>query len=112
MKILALCAFPFISISGFSQQDPIYSQYLLNPIEINPAYARLNNNLTALAGYRTQWAGYDRQPQTLNATAHTSIVSNKIGIGIAFMNDRNGNAITSFFESYHSLFLIFNFPQP
>jgi len=91
MKILALCAFLFISISGFSQQDPIYSQYLLNPIVINPAYAGLNNNLTVLAGYRTQWTGFDGQPQTLNATAHTSIVNNKVGIGIVFMNDRIGN---------------------
>jgi type IX secretion system PorP/SprF family membrane protein len=91
MKKLYTFTFLLASISVFSQQDPLYSQYMLNPLVINPAYAGLNNNLNVLTGYRTQWTGFDGQPQTLNATAHTSMVNNKVGIGIVFMNDRIGN---------------------
>lgn len=77
--------------SGLAQQDPLYSQYMLNPLVINPAYSGLNNNLNFMAGYRTQWTGFDGHPQTINATAHTSLVNNKVGLGIVFMNDKIGN---------------------
>jgi len=70
MKKLYTFTFLLASISVFSQQDPLYSQYMLNPLVINPAYAGLNNNLNIMAGYRTQWTGFDGHPQTVNATAH------------------------------------------
>lgn len=79
------------SISTKAQQDPIYSQYMLNPLLINPAYAGLNNNANAMLGYRTQWAGFEGQPVTFNASAHSSILKNKVGVGILFTNDQVGN---------------------
>ena len=81
----------FAPIFCRAQQDPLYSQYMLNPLLINPAYAGLNNKLNAVAGYRTQWAGFDGQPQTINFNAHTSLVDNKLGVGAIFTNDKIGN---------------------
>src|SRR6185369_9149970 len=69
--------------------------YMLNPLLINPAYAGLTNNLNAMAGYRTQWTGYEGHPQTFYASAHTSLVDNKVGTGILLINDRLGNVATT-----------------
>ena len=90
-KILVLLAVTLLANPLFAQQDPLYSQYVLNPLLINPSYAGLNNNFNALVGYRMQWTGLEGQPQTLNASAHTSLMNNKGGLGILFVNDRIGN---------------------
>jgi len=84
-----------VTSAVYAQQDPLYAQYLLNPLVLNPAYAGLNNNLNIMAGYRTQWTGLEGQPQTLNATAHTSLADNKVGAGILFSSDHIGNITNS-----------------
>jgi type IX secretion system PorP/SprF family membrane protein len=95
MKTLSLCVFLTLSIVAFSQQDPLYSQYMLNPLLINPAYTGLNNNVNIMVGYRTQWTGFDGQLQTLTANAHSSFADNKAGAGILIMNDKIGNTQTT-----------------
>lgn len=109
MKNLSLLLFSLASISAFAQQDPLYSQYMLNPLLINPAYAGLNNNFNAMVGYRTQWTGLEGQPQTINASAHTSLVNNKVGAGILFTNDKIGN--TSNTEASATFAYKLNFEQ-
>ncbi len=87
-----------IALSGstalFAQQDPIYAQYILNPIIINPAYAGLGNNLNAMVSYRTQWVGLDGQPQTFNASGNVSLVDNRVGAGITITRDQIGSTTT------------------
>ncbi|MBL7877720.1 MAG: type IX secretion system membrane protein PorP/SprF [Cyclobacteriaceae bacterium] len=87
--------FLLVSTCAFAQQDPLYTQYLLNPLVINPAYAGLNNNFNIMVGYRTQWTGLEGQPKTFNASAHTSLVNNKVGAGILVTNDQIGNLKTT-----------------
>jgi type IX secretion system PorP/SprF family membrane protein len=91
MKKIILVACLVIVFAAEAQQDPLYSQYMLNPLLINPAYAGLNNQFNAMVGYRTQWTGLEGQPKTFNASAHTSLVNNKLGAGIVFINDQVGN---------------------
>jgi type IX secretion system PorP/SprF family membrane protein len=91
MKTIILITFCLITMSTVAQQDPLYSQYMLNPLLINPAYAGSDNNLNAMFGYRTQWTGLPGRPQTMNASVHTSMVNNKIGVGILFSNDKIGS---------------------
>ncbi len=91
--VLALC----VATSVRAQQDPIYAQYLTNPMLINPSYAGINNNLMVNAGYRMQWMGLDASPQTLNLNGHVSLVDNKVGLGGSLIQDRIGNTnITEF----------------
>jgi type IX secretion system PorP/SprF family membrane protein len=90
-KNLTLLVSTLLSLQLFGQQGPLYSQYMLNPLLINPAYAGFNNNFNAMAGYRIQWTGLEGQPKTLNASAHTTLADNKVGLGILFVNDRIGN---------------------
>lgn len=83
--------------TAFAQQDPIYAQYLMNPLIINPSYAGINNNMQANVGYRIQWMGLDASPKTFNLNGAVSIVDNKAGAGVTLLQDRIGaTTITEF----------------
>src|SRR6187402_1436303 len=90
MKYLYLLFFLGTLIPSYSQEDPLYAQYINNPIVINPAYTGLTNNFNASVSYRKQWAGFEGNPTTLNASAHTSLADNKMGLGILFVQDKIG----------------------
>jgi type IX secretion system PorP/SprF family membrane protein len=74
-----------------AQTDPLYAQYLMNPLLINPAYSGLTNNLNATATYRKQWAGFDGSPSTFNATGHVSLRDDKMGVGLIVLKDQIGS---------------------
>jgi type IX secretion system PorP/SprF family membrane protein len=100
-KVIVLTAFVVAGTETFSQQDPIYGLYLNNPLVINPAYTGINNNLEAMVGYRNQWAGFDGNPTTLNASGHLSLNNNKMGVGGLIVQDKIGeNKNTSLNISY------------
>lgn len=74
----------------YAQIDPLYAQYLNNPLVINPAYTGLNKELNVSVSFRKQWAGFDGSPTTFNATAHTSLFDNRMGAGIILVSDQIG----------------------
>ena len=80
-----------ISLHVHGQQDPLYSQYLNNPMVINPAYAGLNNNFNTSIAYRSQWGGFDGHPTTMNFNSHISLVDNRVGAGLLVVQDKLGN---------------------
>lgn len=84
--IFLLC----LSFQVSSQIDPLYAQYLNNPLVINPAYTGFNKEFNASVSFRKQWAGFDGSPTTTNFTAHTSLFDNKMGIGLIVVNDQVG----------------------
>ncbi|MCW5909828.1 MAG: type IX secretion system membrane protein PorP/SprF [Cyclobacteriaceae bacterium] len=87
--------------SSFAQQDPLYSQYLLNPFIINPAYAGFSKDITGLAAYRVQWAGISGSPVTMNVSGHTALLNNKMGLGLSVLQDNIGtNKTTEFHVAY------------
>jgi type IX secretion system PorP/SprF family membrane protein len=92
MKTFLLFAVCILGLHGISnaQIDPLYAQYLNNPLLINPAYSGLNNNLNAGVTYRKQWAGFDGSPTTFNVNAHTSLFDNKMGVGLIVLKDIAG----------------------
>jgi type IX secretion system PorP/SprF family membrane protein len=83
-SILILC------LPGKAQIDPLYAQYLSNPLLINPAYSGLNNNLNVGITYRKQWAGFDGSPATYNVNGHTSLLDNRMGVGLIVVKDNIG----------------------
>jgi type IX secretion system PorP/SprF family membrane protein len=101
MKTTLTILIAFMCFSLKAQQDPLYSQYLNNPFILNPAYAGLTNNLNLSLSYRTQWAGFEGSPETVNANGHISLADNKMGVGVMFISDKIGNStINEFFGSY------------
>jgi type IX secretion system PorP/SprF family membrane protein len=90
-KILLAISFLMIAIKMQAQVDPLYAQYLTNPLTINPAYTGLNNNLNMSISYRKQWAGFEGSPTTANISAHSSFKNDRMGIGAIFVSDRIGS---------------------
>ncbi|MBY0436006.1 MAG: type IX secretion system membrane protein PorP/SprF [Cyclobacteriaceae bacterium] len=102
MKIwISLILLIVVANFAHGQQDPLYSQYLNNPVLLNPAYAGINNRLDIVAGYRSQWGGFDGSPTTLNFSGHTSLVQNKVGAGISVVQDKLGE---NKFTQYNALY--------
>jgi type IX secretion system PorP/SprF family membrane protein len=93
MKKYILSFFLCIVIGfAFGQQDPLYSQFINNPMTLNPAMAGLNNKLTTNISYRKQWNGLDGSPKTLNASGHMSILDNRGGVGLIVVSDQVGSS--------------------
>ncbi len=55
------------TVGVFAQQLPSYSQYMLNNVGLNPAYAGENGPLEIIMGRRTQWVGFPGAPVTMFA---------------------------------------------
>ncbi|MBF4986343.1 type IX secretion system membrane protein PorP/SprF, partial [Nonlabens mediterrranea] len=56
-----------------AQQDPQYTQYMYNPITINPAYAGNRGVMSVVGLHRSQWVGLDGAPRTQSLSLHTPI---------------------------------------
>lgn len=85
--ILLVASFIF----AMAQQDPLYSQYINNPLVINPAYGGFTKNLNASVSYRQQWTGFEGSPKTMNANGHISLLNNKMGAGLMIVSDLVGS---------------------
>jgi type IX secretion system PorP/SprF family membrane protein len=73
-----------------AQLEPMYSQYMFNMLNINPAYAgsRGVTNLTAL--FRNQWSGMPGAPKTGNVSLDMPLSADNSAIGIQMYTDRIG----------------------
>lgn len=54
----------------YAQQQPYYTQYILNNFILNPALAGIENYWDVKASYRNQWAGLQGGPTTLYLTVN------------------------------------------
>ncbi len=90
-RLLAAALLLLSGTIAFGQQDPLYAQYINNPMVLNPAYAGLNNNFNASVSYRNQWGGFEGNPVTFNFNSHISLVDNKVGAGLLVIQDMIGS---------------------
>ena len=79
-----------LSTKGFSQQDPMYTQYMYNTLSVNPAYAGSRDALSLTGLIREQWVGIDGAPSTQSLTMHSPIYNDNMGLGLSVVNDRVG----------------------
>jgi type IX secretion system PorP/SprF family membrane protein len=77
--------------AGYAQQYPVFTQYYFNELVINPAYAGSHVQLSATAMYRNQWVNFPGAPKTINFSTHTSLMKNKIGVGLMVNHDEIGS---------------------
>jgi type IX secretion system PorP/SprF family membrane protein len=101
--LLTLLCLLRISLIAYGQQDPLYAQYFNNPILLNPAYTGAQNNWQNIAGYRSQWSGFEGNPTTFSFSSHMPLSGNKIGLGLIFVQDKIGetkNTAVNFNYSY------------
>jgi type IX secretion system PorP/SprF family membrane protein len=80
----------FIGFDVTAQQESQYSQYMLNPLLFNPAYAGSREVISSTSLYRAQWLGIDGAPSTQNLSIHAP-VWRRVGLGLIINNDAIGN---------------------
>ena len=102
-KLHLFIALTFACLHLAAQQTPQYSLYMLNQFGQNPAYAGLDNTLSATGVYRSQWVGLAGAPVTQIVNAHLPLHVISSGIGIQVENDISGasqRTAASFAYSY------------
>ncbi len=78
---------------SYGQSMPMYSQYMYNMTNINPAYAG-NRGVPSVAFiWREQWAGLPGAPSTKSITLDLPSENKKVGFGIQLFDDRYVNVI-------------------
>ena len=90
-----------LGFKGFAQQDPIYTQYMNNPILVNPAYAG-SRDVSSLTGvFRKQWVGIEGSPTTSSLSYNAPIKKYNFGIGASLLYDALGPTTqTGFYLDY------------
>ncbi len=100
-KQLIIILFFVVSCSVFGQQVPLSSQYMMNRLTINPAYAGELGFYSASISYRKQWINLDGAPTTQNLSLHGPALKGKLGLGLIVLRDiigvSNENNITGSF---------------
>ena len=103
-----LTIFTFSSTFTFAQQDAQLSQYMFNPLYLNPAAAGLDGVVRFQLHYRNQWTDYQTTFDG-NGSLGTQIFTASMplnglhsGIGIQFVNDKtpSGSGYQNMLLSY------------
>lgn len=91
-------------ISGFvrSQQQTLYTSYLMNQYIYNPAYAGVEDGTQFNLGYRNQWVGFGGAPKTLMLSGYGKFKKKpNMAAGGILTTERNGLLQrTSFYGTY------------
>jgi type IX secretion system PorP/SprF family membrane protein len=95
--VLSLISLSFSS----AQQRPVFSQYMFNPLAINPAFAGSQDQASLSALYRNQWVNLEGAPTISTLTGNTAFMGNRIGVGLQMAVDQIGvHTDFSFYASY------------
>jgi type IX secretion system PorP/SprF family membrane protein len=93
IKQIVVGLFVIVQVNGYGQSMPMYSQYMYNMTNINPAYAG-NRSVPSLAFiWREQWAGMPGAPSTKSITFDMPSENKKVGLGIQLFDDKYVNVI-------------------
>lgn len=87
-----------------AQQDALYSQYMFNPLAINPAYAGTRNTISGIMLYRNQWVGIEGAPKTVSMAVHSPIKGKNFALGLNLLTETIGPTNNSTFlgtYAYH-----------
>ena len=76
-----------VSIFASAQQLPQYTQYMLNQMAINPAFAGSNTYSEVRSNNRLQWIGITDAPRTYMLTLEGPIKDKNMGLGMNLFTD-------------------------
>ncbi|WP_298505667.1 type IX secretion system membrane protein PorP/SprF [uncultured Maribacter sp.] len=107
LKYIIIAIIILSGYSGFSQQDPQFTQYMYNTMGVNPAYTGSRGHLSILGMYRSQWVGVNGSPET-QVLAIDTPVGNNVGLGLVIVNDKLGPANETFLDGNFSYTLRLN----
>ena len=82
-----------LSLDSIGQSLPMYSQYMYNMVNINPAYAGSRGVPSLSAIWREQWVGLPGSPSTKSFSYDLPTNDKKMGLGIQLFDDKYVNYI-------------------
>ncbi|MDA3952351.1 MAG: type IX secretion system membrane protein PorP/SprF [Bacteroidales bacterium] len=102
--IIFLAFSSFIGISQESDQkigqpyEPVYSQYWVNGLAINPAYTGSRECFSNTLLYRNQWMGFEGAPVTQTLSSHAPLKDGKNAVGVFLFHEEIG--VTDYIDIY------------
>jgi type IX secretion system PorP/SprF family membrane protein len=111
-KIIVVASSTLLCITNLCAQDIHFSQFIMTPLMLNPAYAGMSEgDFRGIINYRSQWRSVTSRPmQTMGANIDMKINKNKrdnfFGIGISAYSDKAGSSalqttLVNFSLAYH-----------
>jgi len=97
-KIFLFPIFILLALVSMAQQEALYTHYMFNSLEMNPAYAGSRGCMSFVALHRSQWAGFDGAPTTQSFGMNSPILGGKMGLGLSYNGDRIGPIRSSMFS--------------
>lgn len=80
------------TLQVFAQQDAQFTQSLLNPNTVNPAFAAARNSFNISLLHRTQWINIEGRPLTQTLSVSSPLPNDKLSVGVNVLNDKIGPA--------------------
>lgn len=97
----AILFFLLTSVTSFSQFYPIYSQYMMNGMVLNPGYTGSRGTFALSSSYRKQWVGIEGAPEITTFSAHAPLKNDKVALGLLVFNESIGiKNTTGIFANY------------
>lgn len=90
LRMALLLLFVLGGCALYAQQDPQYSQYMFNPLSVNPAYAGSRGQMNGALVYRQQWVSFPGAPNTQVLSINTPLRKGKVGVGGEIVRDQIG----------------------
>ncbi len=106
-KLQYIGFFILIPLLGLSQDgslkvgqryEPIYSQYWVNGLAINPAYAGSRESFSNIILYRNQWMGFEGAPVTQTLSSHAPFKDEKNAVGLFLFHEEIG--VTNYYDIF------------
>ncbi len=89
LKIIIGFIIVWSPITVFGQQDPQFTQYMYNTMNVNSAYAGSRGHMAITGIHRSQWVGIDGAPVTQTLSIDSPLGKN-VGFGLSVINDEIG----------------------
>jgi len=99
--LICLSLFSFgqeTSLKVGQRYEPIYSQYWVNGLAINPAYAGSRECFSNIILYRNQWMGFEGAPITQTLSSHAPFKDEKNAVGLFLFHEKIG--VTSYYDVF------------
>ena len=97
-----------LSGSAMAQQEPAFSQYFFNLLNINPAYAGTRDYFSGTLITRNQWVGMDGGPTTQSLGVHMALPKTNTGLGLQIYHDVAGPIKTTGLSATYAYRILVN----
>jgi len=89
MRVVLTISF-LLSFCAFGQYNSLQSQYMFNPIALNPAATGSEEVMSAIGSFRAQWVGFTGAPTTESITLHAPLKDMNSSLGVQLYADQIG----------------------